>query len=180
MAGLRDSRLFEREREVAAIDAAVEGLRGGAGRLLVVEGPAGVGKTRLVGVARERARASGCQDLVVRASELERSFVFGVVRQLLERRVAELGDAERARVFSGRAEMASRALGLDREPARAESDAKLAAFSGLFWLCVELARERPLLLAVDDAHWCDGASLGWLAFAASRFEGLPILLLVAC
>ena len=35
---------------------------------------------------------------------------------------------------------------------------------GLYWLVVNLAAGRPVLLAVDDAHWADEASLRWLAW----------------
>src|SRR6185436_8267364 len=67
---------LDRETELAAIDRV---LAGGAG--LLIEGPPGIGKTRLLVAARERADA---HVLTARASELERDFPFAVVRQLLE------------------------------------------------------------------------------------------------
>ena len=54
--------------------------------------------------------------------------------------------------------------------------ASFAALHGLFWLASNLAAEQPLLLAVDDLHWCDRPSLRFLAYLARRLEGLPILL----
>ena len=42
---------------------------------------------------------------------------------------------------------------------RPPQDASFAALHGLYWLAANLARERPLLLAIDDAQWSDDASL---------------------
>ena len=50
---------------------------------------------------------------------------------------------------------------------------------GLYWLAFNLAAPRPLLLVVDDGHWADEASLRWLAYLASRLEGLDVSLVVA-
>lgn len=179
MTGLRDRRLVERDREREAVRAAVKDVRAGRSRVLVFEGSAGIGKTRLVSLVGDQVRAAGFEGLVARASELERPFAFGVMRGLLERRVAALKAGERRRVLSGQARMALRPLGMDREPVRTEGDALQAAFNGLFWLCAGLARERPLLLAIDDAHWCDEASLDWLAWVLPRFEGVPVLVVLA-
>ena len=64
----------------------------------------------------------------------------------------------------------------DRRPA---ADHSFSILHGLYWLCANLAQARPLLLAVDDAHWADAASLRFLAYLGQRLEGLPLTLLVA-
>ena len=61
--------------------------------------------------------------------------------------------------------------------ARDEGDASFAALHGLYWLTLNLAADRPLLLAIDDLHWCDRPSLRFLAYLARRLDGA--LLLVA-
>ena len=58
-------------------------------------------------------------------------------------------------------------------------DSSFAVLHGLYWLVVNLAARRPLLIAVDDAHWADDPSLRWLAYLAPRLEGLAAGLLVA-
>ena len=58
---------------------------------------------------------------------------------------------------------------------RASGDASFAALHGLYWLALNLAAERPLVLAIDDLHWCDRPSLRFLAYLARRLEGQPIL-----
>jgi len=75
---------LEREAEVAALTAVLGAARGGDGRLVVVEGSAGIGKTRLLGEARELAREGDFAVLAARGGELEGEFAFGIVRQLFE------------------------------------------------------------------------------------------------
>jgi DNA-binding CsgD family transcriptional regulator len=151
--------LLDRDAELAAIRAAL-----GAGGLLVIEGPPGVGKTALLDAAGEfdglRLRARG--------AELERSFAFGVVRQLFEGVDPE--------AFTGAARFASPLLGLGGTP----PEDPFAARHALYWLTANLAAERPLALVVDDAQWADAASLGVLAHIAHRLDELPVTLLVTC
>jgi hypothetical protein len=120
------------------------------------------------------ARGDGFEELFARAGEIEQSFAFGAVRGLLQARIANMADEERERVLSGQALLALRALGLTQETFRSDGDAQ-AVLGGLYWLCVGLAQERPLLLALDDVHWCDETSPAWLAYALPRFEGLPVI-----
>ena len=175
--------LIEREAEVAALDAAVAEAAAGNGRLLVIGGPAGIGKSGLLADLRARA-ADRLLVLPARASELEREFGFGVVRQLFE---AIAADPERGpAALAGAAAPAAPVLGALDGVAAPDSAgtgprdqagvASFAALHGLFWLGSNLAAEQPLLLAVDDLHWCDRPSLRFLAYLARRLEGLPILL----
>ena len=65
-----------------------------------------------------------------------------------------------------------RGLGKGATKAAARPDPSFAVLHGLYWLCADLATERPLALVVDDAHWADGASLRFLAFLLPRLEEL--------
>ena len=161
--------LIEREAEVAALDAALAETVAGSGRLLVIGGPAGIGKSGLLADLRARA-GDELLVLAARASELEREFGFGVVRQLFEATAAD--PARGPAALAGAAAPAASVLGaMD-----GAGVASFAALHGLFWLASNLAAEQPLLLAVDDLHWCDRPSLRFLAYLARRLEGLPILL----
>jgi catechol 2,3-dioxygenase-like lactoylglutathione lyase family enzyme len=76
--------LLDRDGELRALAGLVEEAAAGEARLVVVEGAAGIGKTRLAAEARRRAESAGMRALSARGSELERAFAFGVVRQLFE------------------------------------------------------------------------------------------------
>ena len=167
-------RLREREGELAAVEVMLE-RRGGT---VLLEGRAGIGKTSLVEVACSRADELGLEVVRARGSELESGFAFGVVRQLFERRLAGAGEGERDALLAGPA-AAVRPLLSGQFVAQPAGDSWFAVLHGLYWLVVNLAASRPLLIAVDDAHWADEPSLRWLAYLAPRLEGLAAGMLVA-
>jgi len=165
--------LLERERELAAVDELLE-----LGGVVLVEGRAGIGKTELVEAAFRRAAGVRREVLHARGSELEVGFAFGVVRQLFERRLAGAAASERDALLAGSAG-AVRSLLLGHAVEASPSDTSFAVLHGLYWLTVNLAERRPLLIVVDDAHWADEPSLRWLAHLAPRLEGREVALLVA-
>jgi ATP/maltotriose-dependent transcriptional regulator MalT len=66
-----------------------------------------------------------------------------------------------------------------RDSGREEEDTSFAVVHGLYWLVLNLAMRRPILLALDDAHWGDDASLRWLAYLAARLDGIEASLVVS-
>lgn len=165
--------LLERRGEVEEIERYVARAAAGQGCVVVVEGPAGIGKSRLVAEARRRAEGA-MRVLSARGSGLESEFAFGVVRQLFE---GELAAPERKEaLLAGAAAPAAAVFG---EPDPDAEGASFASLHALFWLVLGLAEEGPLLLAVDDLHWCDRPSLVFLAYLAHRVESQPVLLLVS-
>jgi DNA-binding CsgD family transcriptional regulator len=165
--------LLERERELVAMGELLE--QGGA---VLIEGAAGVGKTALIEEACRRAAALDHEVLRARGSQLEVGFAFGVVRQLFERRLARAQESERDSLLAGQAG-AVRPLLLGELGERSAFDTSFAVLHGLYWLTLNLAGDRPLLIAVDDAHWADEPSMRWLAHLAPRLEGPAVALLVA-
>src|SRR5262252_5077746 len=110
-AGAREP-LLERSAELARIEAALGEAREGRGRFLVIEGPAGIGKTALLAAVRAAAAEAGMCVLRSRGTELEREFGFGVVRQLVEPPLAEASELERAEMLQSTAGVAAALLGL--------------------------------------------------------------------
>ncbi len=155
----------------------IDGIADG-GRLLAIEGPPGIGKTALLAEARALAQEAGLQVLGARGSELERSFSYGVVRQLFEPLVASLPADERADLLDGAATLAAPLFDPAQVAVEPTGDSSLATLHGLYWLTANLAASRPLLLALDDLHWCDLPSLRWLAYLLPRMEGLGLLVVV--
>jgi DNA-binding CsgD family transcriptional regulator/predicted negative regulator of RcsB-dependent stress response len=176
-----DVELFERQHEQAALGALIAAACGGAGRLVAVEGAAGIGKTVLLGVARAEAERAGMGVLVARGSQLEREFAYGIVRQLFESVVAAASPAEREELLDGAAGQAGALLGSAGHTFSPPDggDGSLAILHGLFWFTANLCAQRPLVLVVDDLHWADSWSLRFLAYLLPRLEGLPVLVVVA-
>jgi DNA-binding CsgD family transcriptional regulator len=171
--------LLERDAEVAALAARLDGARTGGGALVVVEGPAGIGKTSLLAAAARAARERDMTVLHARGAPLEQTFSFGIARQLLEPVRATCRPPEWAELTAGAAALAARALEAAADDGGRGDDAAHATVHGLFWLVANLAARRPALVVVDDAHWADPPSLRWLAHLTLRLEGLPLLLAVA-
>jgi DNA-binding CsgD family transcriptional regulator len=169
----RAAGLLEREREAAAIGDALAGVADG-GALVVVEGPPGIGKTRLLGRAREQARAADLRVLGARGSELEQGVPFALLRQALDP-LAAAGLAER---LTGAAALAAPVVDPAGSPSGEAGDV-LPALNGLFWLVSDLAREQPLALLLDDLQWADAPSLQFVAFLARRLEDLPVVVVAA-
>ncbi|MGO9419324.1 AAA family ATPase, partial [Roseiarcus sp.] len=147
------------------------------GGLLIVEGGAGLGKTAMLNAAC--AIASRERRLVLRArgSDLESDFAFGVVRQLFERYCANSGEDETTALFAGAAHPV-RALLVPTVADVGEQDT-FAVLHGLYWFTINIAARHPVLIAIDDAHWADDASLRWLAYLAPRLQGPEIAVVVA-
>ena len=76
--------LLERGGELARIDRLLTAARAGRGGVVVITGPAGIGKTALLAEAEERAGRAGMRVLAGRGGELEGGFSFGVARQLFD------------------------------------------------------------------------------------------------
>ena len=94
-------RLLERERELEALAAVVGAAADGTPGLVLVEGPAGIGKSRLLAAAKTLADEGGLRVLAARSGELEREFPFGIVRQLFESMLSD--ESARSDMLSGAA-----------------------------------------------------------------------------
>jgi len=174
--------LLEREAQVAALEALADTARSGDGRFVIIEGSAGIGKTRLLAEARSIAGSAGMRVLAARGGEFEGEFAYGIVRQLFEPLLAAADPGLRARLFSGPAALVESHLGASQPAASQEAPSAEGSFAilhGLYWLAANLAFHQPTLLAVDDLHWADTPSLRWLLYLTRRLEGMPMLVAAA-
>ena len=164
--------LLERDDALALVAGLIERAEAGVGGALLVEASAGMGKTALLDEARARAR--GTRVLASRGSEMERDFALGVVRQLLEPSLRSASRAERHRWLQGAA-VAETVLRGEMEDGVEEG----VAFNALYWVLAAMAADAPVLLVVDDVHWCDLESLRWIGFVVRRLEGVNLAVLLA-
>jgi DNA-binding CsgD family transcriptional regulator/tetratricopeptide (TPR) repeat protein len=169
--------LLERETELAVVGELVAQAAGGEGRVALIEGPPGIGKTSLVTAAAHLAAEAEMRCLSARGSPMERAFPFGVVRQLFEP-VLAAGPEEHGEMFAGPAGRVQRLLA-GGGGATADGGGPFAVYHGLYWLTVNLAGTGALALLVDDLQWGDPPSLAAVEYLSRRLEGLPVLLVIA-
>ena len=170
--------LLERGREIEQLESAIASAAAGAGAIIALEGEAGIGKTALLDHAMDLGRSQGMRVLFARGGELESEFAYGTVRQLFEAPLAVAEPADRGRWLGGAAGLAAPVVssvtpGLDPSPNLG------AVLHGLYWLTANLSIEAPVLVAIDDAHWVDDASLAFLAYLSRRVDELAVLIVYA-
>jgi DNA-binding CsgD family transcriptional regulator len=183
--------LLERETELVAVDEALAELTGiraegehpragtRRGGVLAFAAPAGLGKTTLLAETRRRASALGCTVLYARGGDQEQGVAFHVARQLLQPQLAGAGDAVLRATLGSWYGIVGPALGLCTDGEGAPPDPQ-GLGDGLDWVLTHIAvRRAPVVLVLDDAHWADPESLGWLSAFAPRAEELPMLVVVA-
>src|SRR5262249_55279286 len=158
--------------ELARIGEALDRLREGQPAVVVIEGPAGIGKTELLAsLAGAAARDLGARTLTASGARMDQGFPFGVVRQLF----AE--SWEEASVHAAPPGPAAHAWTVFDPSAQGfEPDAAHVVLDGLYWLTMDLAEQRSLVVAIDDVHWSDAESLRFVEFMHRRLEGRSVLL----
>jgi DNA-binding CsgD family transcriptional regulator/tetratricopeptide (TPR) repeat protein len=169
--------LLEREQELAKLADALAAAEAGRGNVVLLEAPAGLGKTSLLKAAAESAPESGFTCLRARAGELERDFAYGCVRQLFEPVVARADGGRRERLFGGAAALSRPLFTPTPDSPLPASDGAFSVLHGLYWLLNNLADEGPVALLVDDLHWSDAESLRLLNYLAPRLDGLAVAVL---
>ncbi|MFJ9567189.1 helix-turn-helix transcriptional regulator [Streptomyces fuscichromogenes] len=148
-------RLRGRDREVAAAREALDMVRGGRGACVVVEGSAGVGKSRFLAELDEMARRSGFDVVSVRADELDQYAAGAALQSALH-------------PFDG----SHRALA-------AADDQRLWLLDSIADALEERAQRAPVAVLVDDAQWADPATLFVLRTLPGRLAASRILWVLA-
>ena len=168
--------LVGREAELDVLVVALEAARGSDGRTVLVEGVAGIGKSRLLEEIAEIARRSGFLTLRATGDPLALHTAFGMLLELLEPLAAHTA-AARERLFAGTAGLTLALL----EPGHDADSAQAAPHvaHGSLRLLANAAEQQPLLVLIDDAQWADPASLRVLTHVAERIGRERIALVAA-
>jgi DNA-binding SARP family transcriptional activator len=151
-----------RTREQAALEAAVAGALGGAGRTVVLEGEPGIGKSFLATHAAAVARAFGVQVVWARAGEGPGTPPWWLWEQVLE--TLGVDDPTGSRP-SGAEQLHQLIIG------GADEDADRARFrlcQSLVERVLRASRQTPLLVVLDDVQWVDDGTLQAVRLLAQR------------
>ncbi len=168
-----------REAELARLEAAVS-----RGRLALLEGEPGIGKTRLANAFLDRTRRAGGITLVGTAHELELALPYHPVIAAL-RSLADYPDWPMLRAGLGveplwlreAARLVPELAGGDEAlapPTGRTEEARL--WEGVARLLLALAARGPVALLLDDLHWADASTLGLVGYLLRRAAGTPLAL----
>jgi hypothetical protein len=140
---------------------------------LLLQGPAGIGKTTVWRAGVERARADGHRVLLTRPLEVEAASSFAglgdLLGELYDEAAGELPPPQQAAL--GRA--------LLRVMPTAEEARPSAVSAGALGLLRTAASDGPVLIAIDDLQWLDGSTAATLRFALRRLEAAPVRVLAS-
>src|SRR5215472_4574350 len=150
-----------RETERAALDQLIGAAVDGAGGVVVVEGAAGIGKSRLLAEAAQVAAASGVQVVAGIADELDQVTPWApVLRALSSTSPPLLGDADLA-------------------PLRSLVDQRLMMIEYIRAALEQASSQRPLLITLDDLQWADPATLLTLGTLPVQLFSYPVAWILA-
>jgi DNA-binding CsgD family transcriptional regulator len=171
-----------RGQELAVLEGALDRLASGVGGALSVAGEPGIGKSRLLAEAGWRAEDRGALLLEGQATELERDFPFGVMVDALDPYLASLDSVSLRALSEDQRRLLAVVFpalaGSEREGAPVAEE-RFRCHRAVRELLSLLAERRPVVLALDDLHWADAASLELLDHLLRRAPSAPVLLLLA-
>jgi DNA-binding SARP family transcriptional activator/tetratricopeptide (TPR) repeat protein len=171
-----------RESALRLAESARQAIRGD-GRVLVISGEPGIGKSRVAHALGERARSAGAVVIATAAYAAEQRIAYGPIVDALESAIREPDAAARIRALGDgvNTELARIVPGLSSGAGRRTADVVearlLAAIADA--LTAAVAGSTAGVLVVDDVHWVDGATAAALAYLLRRLTGRPILVVLA-
>ena len=174
-----------REREMEELCSALEAALAGHGRLVLVVGEPGIGKTRTTQELVTCARRRGARTLIGRCHESTGAPPFWPWVQIVRAYLADCdaeslsrdmgaGAAEIARVMT---EVRERLPDLPTAPPLEPHHERFRFFDSFTTFISNAARARPLVLVLDDLPAADAPSLLLLQFVARDLEGVPLLII---
>jgi DNA-binding SARP family transcriptional activator len=176
-----------RDRELAELTGGLDDALGGRGRLFLVAGEPGIGKSRLADELAARARVRGARVLVGRCWEAGGAPAYWPWVQALRAHLREVDTGTlRAQLGGGGATIAQIAPELRErfpdlpEPAPLEPEgARFRLFDATAEFLRRAAQDHPMVLVIDDLHAADAPSLLLLRFFARELHRARILVLAA-
>jgi class 3 adenylate cyclase/tetratricopeptide (TPR) repeat protein len=179
------TRFVGREREIAQLREDLEEAGRGHGRIVLIGGQPGVGKTRLVSELTMQALDRGFQVLTGRAYETEGMPAYLPITDALRAHLSGLGGDELQAVLDGNAPYLARLLPELREliedipepPSLGPEGDRYQMFEAVSGLLRQVASRSPLLLFLDDLQWADSATLALMRHLVPRLGEAPLLVL---
>jgi DNA-binding SARP family transcriptional activator len=172
--------LLGRSAEMDALSQAWSAVRRGSGRVALVEGEAGVGKTRLMDELLRRVVAEGGLVLRGRTYDAQAALPYALVVEVLGQALDAPGLAgtdpewlaELSRLVP---ELRRRFPGLPQPAVSATSADAWRLSEAVSQVLLAVSSEQPVVVAMDDLHWADAESCNLIHAVVRRLEQAPVL-----
>ena len=181
------SMMVGRERELAALLSGLDDAAARRGRLFLISGEPGVGKTRLADEVAAAADARRMAVLVGHCSEHDEAVAYLPFVEILENFVdrAPNQDELRAALGDQGAGVGAPAAQTQKPPARTfappldlpPAQARRHLFNCFFDFVARLASQQPMLMILEDLHWADDSTLSLLDHLTQRLSDLPLMVI---
>ena len=176
-----DSRMVGRDGEWRELMRGWDSVRRGRCRFYLIEGEAGIGKTRLAEEFLNWARADAALVLSGRGYDPTSGVPYGPVAEALRDVVDTPELAGVAPEWLGEVtpiipELSQRFPGLPKPTSLRDTGRRARLFEGIAQVIIALAEERPTVLFIDDLQWCDEGTCALFHFLTHRFENLMLAL----
>lgn len=182
-------RLAGRARELDALDSCLDRVRRSPAVVVVLEGEAGIGKSRVLTAFAESA--AGSAEILRASAESIGVLPMQPILEMLGRWFATASDDDRAEVLGAESDLlaplllpgvagdstAYRDVLVGYEPG--EQSAPAVLHVAVLAVVARLSARRPVVMILDDAHRADGATLSWLSFVALHGSVMPLLVVAA-
>lgn len=176
-----------RVRELQQLCKLLEQTKSGSGYVVLIEGEAGIGKTRLLQELSQQARSRGIPTLRANCYEIEQGMPYQPVIELVEKAVeqslpllkARMSPIALAEIASLVPELASRVPDLPQLSNDLPEARQVRLFHAIAHVFEVVAAGNSLLVVVEDLHWIDNASLQFLHYFARHLLNWRILFLLS-
>ena len=165
-----------RDTETRVLERTLQGVRSsGDGRLVLIAGEAGAGKSRLVAEATRIAAAAGLVRFDGNCSP-DAGIPYAAFVTAIRRRTRNLETTELAELFAGPASLAAALLPEVAEALGGTTSARVPedVHAAVWRLLARLVKPNGAFLVLEDLHWADTDSLRLLSYLARETDGLPL------
>lgn len=174
-------RLLGRDAELRRLVGVVDEVAAGAGRVVLISGDAGIGKSRLAAEVITSAQATGFVVLRGGAHPLHAGLAYAPLVEALGPYLSGIDESRRHELLAGLDDLGRLFPDLRLPPRERLGDPALERtrlFESVARLVARIARRTPVLLFIDDLHWADPATVEMLHYLGRSATGRRVLLIV--